>query len=75
MKTELDINNDILRLTNEIENTYPELLKYISEIPVKDVFKLNFEINSKNLLGYYNTLKIILEKYKAEHLSNNTINV
>lgn len=75
MKTELNINNDILRLTNEIENTYPELLKYISEIPVKDVFKLNFEINSKNLLGYYNTLKIILEKYKAEHLSNNTINV
>lgn len=75
MKTELNINNDILRLTNEIKNTYPELLKYISEIPVKDVFKLNFEINSKNLLGYYNTLKIILEKYKAEHLSNNTINV
>lgn len=75
MKTELNINNDILRLTNEIENTYPELLKYIAEIPVKDVFKLNFEINSKNILGYYNTLKIILEKYKAEHLSNNTINL
>ena len=75
MKTELNINNDILRLTNEIENTYPELLKYISEIPVKDVFESTFEINSKNLLGYYNTLKIILEKYKAEHLSNNTINV
>lgn len=67
MKTELEINDKIIRLTNEIRNKYPELLKYIAEIPVKDVFESNFEINNKNLLDYYNTLKIIFDKYATEH--------
>ena len=47
-----------------------KLLKYIAEIPVKDVFETNYEINNKHLLDYYNTLKIILEKYEKEHSPN-----
>lgn len=71
MKTELEINNDILFITNEIKNTYPELLKYIGEIPVKDVFETNFEVNTKNLLDYYNTLKIIFDEYALKHNHKN----
>ncbi len=70
MNTELELNNKIISLTNEIKKRYPELLKYIAEIPVKDVFESNFEINNKNLLDYYNTLKIIFDKYAAEHEDN-----
>ena len=70
MQTEIEITEKILRLTNEMKNKYPELLKYIAEIPVKDVFETDYEINNKHLLDYYNTLKIILEKYEKEHSPN-----
>ena len=67
MKVELEINNKILYLTNEIKKKYPELIKYIGEIPVKDVFTNSYEVNTKNLLDYYNTLKIIFDEYDLMH--------
>ena len=67
MNTESEINNKIISLVNEIKDKYPELAKYIAEIPVKDVFKDSSEISNKNLLDYYNTLKTIFDKYAAEH--------
>ena len=67
MKIELEVNNKILCLTNEIKTKYPELIKYIGEIPVKDVFTNNYEVNTKNLLDYYDTLKIIFNEYRLKH--------
>ena len=67
MKVELEVNNKIICLTSEIKKTYPELIKYINEIPVKDVFTTSYEVNTKNLLDYYNTLKIIFEEYGFKH--------
>jgi hypothetical protein len=70
MKTALEINNSILCLTNEIKKTYPELIKYIAEIPVKDVFTTSYQVNTKNLLDYYNTLEIIFYEYALKHNKN-----
>jgi hypothetical protein len=67
MKIELEVNTKILCLTNEMKAKYPELIKYIGEIPVKDVFTNNYEVNTKNLLDYYNTLKKIFNEYRLKH--------
>ena len=34
MKTEAELNADILKVTMTIKDEYPELSKYISEMPV-----------------------------------------
>ena len=69
MKTEHELNADILKITMVIRDKYPELSKYISEmaVTIPDVEKP--EINIKRLQEYYNSLADILKKYAPSHLS------
>ncbi len=67
MKTETDWDKDILRVTLEIQQKYPELVKYINEIPVKLTEKDSKEINIKNLKEYYNSLVNVIDKYSKTH--------
>jgi hypothetical protein len=67
MKTEIKLNDDILKITNKISEEYPELLKYVGEIPVKINYSTIIEINKKNLQDYYDSLNDILRNYTINH--------
>ena len=67
MKNKIAINKDILNLENLINKEFPELSKYISEMPVKISYKAGTEISSKNLKDYYNSLNELIEHYALSH--------
>ena len=70
MKTEKELNDAILKITLKIKNDYPELSKYLSEIPVNIPNISNPEINNKVLTNYYESLENIVEKYIPNHIDN-----
>jgi esterase/lipase len=64
---EKDLNSKILEITIIIKNKYPELLKYLDEMPATIPAEKNPEITLKNLSAYYDSLNAVLNKYKLEH--------
>ncbi|MFV8393423.1 hypothetical protein [Flavobacterium sp. LB2P6] len=70
MKTEKELNDAILKITMKIRNEYPELSKYLSEMPVTIPEISNPEINIKTLSDYYESLENILKKYSPNHNHN-----
>ncbi len=72
MKTEHQLTDDILKITMVIRNEYPELLKYLNEMPetIPDVNKPS--INIDILQEYYNSLLDLLRKYAPNHGIFNT---
>jgi hypothetical protein len=67
MKNEEELNADILKITMTMRDRYPELTKYISEMPDTIPDGKNPTINIKNLQDYYDSLKQILLKYAPSH--------
>jgi len=65
--TEKDLNAKILQITLMISEQFPELSKYIEEMPVTIPDEKNPEIVKKNLKSYYDSLNSSLSKYKLEH--------
>ena len=63
MKTEQQLNSDILKVTTAIEENFPELSKYIAEMPVKFSEGDSPEINIKRLSDYYDSLDTLLNNY------------
>lgn len=63
MKTEKQLNEGILKITMKIKEKFPELSKFILEMPVTIPILENPKINHKSLLDYYNSLKILLKNY------------
>ena len=70
MKTKKEIEDAILKITMEIQNQYPELSKYLAEMPVTVPDVKTPEINIKNLQEYYNSLLALLNKYIPNHDKN-----
>jgi hypothetical protein len=70
METENEVNEKILKITLVIQENYPELSKYLNEMPVTIPIKSNPEVNVKNLQKYYETLIEIFRKYVSEHQLN-----
>jgi hypothetical protein len=70
MKTEKEIEDAILKITMKIQNQYPELSKYLAEMPVTVPDLKKPEINIKNLQEYYNSLLALLKKYAPNHDKN-----
>ena len=71
MKTKQQINADILTLTMTIRKKYPELMKYIAEMPVTIPDVITPQIDSKILLDYFQSLETMLKKYAPNHFANN----
>lgn len=71
MKSEKELNKDILNMTMRIQDEFPELSKYMAEMPVSIPNIENPEINTKNLQDYYNSLENLLKKYTLSHVQNN----
>lgn len=63
MKTETEIEEAILKITMKIRTDYPELSKYLEEMPTTIPDIKNPEINIKILQDYYNSLESLLKKY------------
>lgn len=70
METEEEINAKILKVTMVIQENYPELSKYLNEMPITIPIDSNPEINVKNLQKYYDTLLTLFRNYVAEHQLN-----
>ncbi|MBP4142194.1 hypothetical protein MW871_10990 [Flavobacterium sp. I-SCBP12n] len=67
MKTENQLTIAILEITMKIRNEYPELIKYLAELPVTIPDISNPEINTKVLMDYYQSLENIIKKYSSTH--------
>jgi hypothetical protein len=70
MKTEKEIEANILTTTMKIQQQYPELSKYLTEMPISVPNVENPEINIKNLQDYHNSLLELLNKYIPNHNKN-----
>jgi len=68
MKTEKELNRDILQVTMKIEEMFPELSKYIEEMPVTISETDSNATSIKNLEDYYNSLNVLLKSYSINHL-------
>lgn len=64
---EKDLNSKILKVTMTIMDQYPELSKYLEEMPVTIPNEKEPDITLNNLKAYYESLNLILNKYKKEH--------
>ncbi|MES2559456.1 MAG: hypothetical protein V4590_06935 [Bacteroidota bacterium] len=67
MKTETEWNAEILGITLKIQSQFPELSKYITEMPVSIPDVQHPEITIRNLKEYYESLETLLVKYKVNH--------
>lgn len=70
MKTEAQLNADILKITLMIREKYPELSTYISEMPVTVPNVESPEINAKILQDYFDSLNVIFKRYLLSHLGD-----
>lgn len=61
------LNAEILSITLKIKEKYPELSKYIEEMPVTIPDVQNPEITRMNLKVYYDSLATLMNKYITEH--------
>lgn len=73
MKTELELNHDILKVTMKIGEVYPELSKYIEEMEVKSSFADTSERIMENLRDYYNSLDVLLKTYAISHVKYSNV--
>ena len=65
MKTKIEWDEDIFKMITTIQQKFPELSKYIIEMPVEA--SENDEINVKNLEDYYNSLEELVTNYSKTH--------
>ncbi len=70
MKTELELNEMILDITNKIRINHPELLEYLNEMPVTVPYLKNPEINVKTVTSYYDSLVVLFDKYEKNYREN-----
>ncbi|MBL0144579.1 MAG: hypothetical protein IPP48_01240 [Chitinophagaceae bacterium] len=67
MGNEQVLNSAILKTTLMINDNYPELAKFIGEMPVTIPNSSNPEINVKALSDYNESLNVLVKKYAKVH--------
>jgi hypothetical protein len=68
MNRETELTNKIISLTMMMGIRYPELSKYIDEMPITIPIETHPEVNSENLENYHNSLLSMLDGYKSSSL-------
>lgn len=63
METEEILNAKILKITMTIKEDFPELSKYLEEMPVTIPGEEHPAVTVKNLSAYYDSLMAMLGKY------------
>jgi hypothetical protein len=69
MSTILELEQKIINITSVIQQEYPELGKYITEMPENN--SEEEEINIETLKSYYHSLEELVEKYAKTHRGEN----
>ena len=67
MESQNDLNDNIRLTTLKIQEEYPELIKYMNEIPRSFLSSTEKGVNNKELKGYLDSLNNLLETYAEEH--------
>lgn len=67
MKTEIDLLQEITKLTTNIETNYPELYTYLEEIPLTIPSKDDPEVTINSLQDYLESLKQLLKHHLETH--------
>lgn len=62
-----ELNAKILKITLQIQNQYPELYKYLEEMPITIPDEKKPKITRYSLKQYYESLNSSLTKYILEH--------
>lgn len=70
MEIENEANNDILKTTMVIQQSFPELSKYLVEMPVTIPDEADPEITVQSLKDYDESLNTFLTKYSKIHSGN-----
>lgn len=68
MKSKQTLNQSIIDITNRIYLEFPELTKYIKEIPSIRSELDDEKISNQNLLDYFNSLNDLMAQYSKTHL-------
>lgn len=67
METQNSLTDTILITTIKIQNEFPELIKYLDEIPEK-FSSIDYKgVNNNDLKEYLDSLKKLLKSYAKEH--------
>ncbi len=69
MKTKKELEKDILAITMKIRLEYPELSKYISEMPERFLVNDTPHMSTNSFKIYYNSLEELLNAYEKTHLT------
>lgn len=67
MKTKKELNENISKLTSVIRNEFPELMKFLNEMPETIPDVEHPVINIEILQDYFNSLENLLLKYSPNH--------
>ncbi len=70
MKTKTEWEQDILNITTTINQEFPELSKYINEMPLHN--SGNEEMSVKSLEDYFHSLEELVGKYSKTHIGKIT---
>ncbi len=63
MKTEKELNSAILEITKKIKEQFPELSKYILEMPITIPNVENPKMDCELLQDYHDSLEVLLKDY------------
>jgi len=63
---ETDLNLRIIEITTRIKDHYPQLTKFLEEMPIAVTDETNVEVTLRNLKSYYDSLNTMLNKYISE---------
>ncbi|KKN07271.1 hypothetical protein LCGC14_1068850 [marine sediment metagenome] len=74
MKTKTELERDIIDITMKIHSEFPELSKYISEMPKNDSGIDPAAMGVKNFKEYYNSLDELLTEYTKTHQTKDNKN-
>lgn len=67
METKKELTEKILKITIHIQENYPELSKYLSEVEDTLPTFEHPDVDSQALANYYQTLDEMLKDYLLEH--------
>ena len=67
MKSQNDLNEKIVKATIEIEEKFPELTKYLNEMPDHFLFSTKREVQRKDLRDYLDSLNQLLKTFAMNH--------
>ncbi len=68
-KTDIEWTQDIIRIIAKIRDEYPELSKYVEDMPVSLNQNNAPDKSPNNMQEYYESLEMLIKNYQETHIS------